>query len=224
MIEADRLTKTYGYAGNVIPALQEVSLSIPSGQRVAIVGKSGSGKSTLLNMLAGLDRPTSGMLSVADQRLDQMSRNQMARYRGRCVGVVFQSFQLLPNQTAQKNVELPLILAGMAKQGRQEVAEGWLKRVGLAHRADHLPFALSGGEQQRVAIARAMAHRPDLLLADEPTGNLDSATAVQIEDLILQLCEETSATFVLVTHDEHMASRCSSRRFLMSDGSLAEAG
>lgn len=222
MIRTDQLTKTYGHAGSQISALADVNLSIDAGERVAIVGKSGSGKSTLLNLLAGLDFPTSGTLAVAGQRLDQMRRNEMARYRCRQVGIVFQSFQLLPQHDAQKNVELPLVLAGMPQRDRRKISGQWLERVGLENRADHLPYALSGGEQQRVAIARAMVHRPQLLLADEPTGNLDSATAEQIEQLIIDLCEECGTTFVLVTHDQHLASRCSTRRLRMTDGSLAE--
>ncbi len=222
MIQADQLAKTYGYAGHSIPAVSDVTLSVQPGERVAIVGKSGSGKSTLLNLLAGLDRPTSGTLTVGGQRLDQMGRNEMARYRCRHVGLVFQSFQLLPQSSAQKNVELPLILAGMSQRERQQQSRQWLERVGLGNRSEHLPYALSGGEQQRVAIARALVHQPPLLLADEPTGNLDSATARQIEQLIMELCAETAATFFLVTHDEQLAARCSTRRFRMTDGSLAE--
>lgn len=222
MISADCLSKTYGHAGHQVPALNQVTLSVEAGQRVAIVGKSGSGKSTLLNLLAGLDHPTAGTLAVDGQRLDQMRRPQMARYRCHAVGVVFQSFQLLPHHTALKNVELPLILGRLPRRERQQVAYEWLERVGLADRADHLPYALSGGEQQRVAIARALVHRPRLLLADEPTGNLDSTTAQQIEQLMINLCDETGATFVFVTHDDQLAQRCSHRCFQMTDGSLSE--
>jgi predicted ABC-type transport system involved in lysophospholipase L1 biosynthesis ATPase subunit len=222
LIHASDVSKTYGHAGHQIAALDRVSLSVESGQKIAIVGKSGSGKSTLLNLLAGLDHPTTGTLAVNDQRLDQMRRHEMAKYRCSCVGVIFQAFQLLPHHTAVKNIELPLVLSRMPRDQRTTVAHQWLDRVGLTDRARHLPYALSGGEQQRVAIARALVHRPRLLLADEPTGNLDSTTADQIEQLILELCDETKATFVLVTHDERLAARCSDRQFRMADGSLSE--
>ncbi len=222
MINAAGLSKTYGHAGHSIPALRDISLTIDAGERVAIVGKSGSGKSTLLNLLAGLDHPTSGTLVVDGQNLDQMRRGDMAHYRCRSVGIVFQAFQLLPHLTAVKNIELPLILGRVPRRQREQTAHQWLQRVGLAQRADHLPYALSGGEQQRVAIARALVHLPRLLLADEPTGNLDSATAEQIEQLIMELCAETAATFVLVTHDQQLASRCSTRHFRMADGTISE--
>ncbi len=222
MINANRLSRTYGHAGRSVAALAEVSLSVEAGQKIAIVGKSGSGKSTLLNLLAGLDRPTSGTLAVGGRQLNQMSRREMARYRCSDVGVIFQAFQLLPHHSALQNVELPLTLGGVSRNRRRNEATQWLRRVGLADRADHLPYALSGGEQQRVAIARAMVHRPGLLLADEPTGNLDSLTAQQIQALILELCEETGATFVLVTHDEQLAAKCGDRRFRMADGKISE--
>lgn len=203
-----------------VAALLDFSVSIASGERVAVVGKSGSGKSTLLNLLAGLDRPTSGTLSVDGNRLDQMSRNQMAAYRAKTIGVVFQAFQLLPQRTALQNVELPLLFCRVDRQERHERAEYWLERVGLADRMNHQPYALSGGERQRVAIARALIHRPRLLLADEPTGNLDTKSATQVESLMMELCEEQDVTFVLVTHDRGLAERCGSRIIEMKDGTM----
>ncbi|MCL4153370.1 UNVERIFIED_CONTAM: hypothetical protein GTU68_054264 [Idotea baltica] len=183
---------------------------VDAGQRVAIVGKSGSGKSTLLNLMAGLDRPSAGTLSIGGQRLDQT------------IGVVFQAFQLLPQRTALQNVELPLLFSKMPRHERHELARLWLEKVGLSKRASHHPYALSGGEQQRVAIARALVHQPKLLLADEPTGNLDSVSAHQVEDLMLELCRESNITFVLVTHNSGLAERCSDRLIRMFDGQMVE--
>ncbi|MEZ6134778.1 MAG: ABC transporter ATP-binding protein [Pirellulaceae bacterium] len=225
LIVADALSKSYGQSGqHVIRALDGVSLSVLTGERVAVVGKSGSGKSTLLNLLAGLDRPTAGSLKIDGRQLDRFTRNEMARYRCQTVGIIFQSFQLLPQRTALQNVELPLMLSGVPSRRRRLQALEWLDRVGLASRAAHLPYALSGGEQQRVAIARALVHHPRLLLADEPTGNLDSVTADQIQSLLLDLCSDGSVTFVLVTHDDHLASRCCNRTVAMGDGKLMEGG
>lgn len=190
---------------------------------MAISGRSGSGKSTLLNLLAGLDRADSGTLEVAAQRLDQMSRRQMATYRLDTVGMIFQAFQLIPQRTAFQNVELPLILQGKSRAERKEVASSWLARVGLADRMDHLPHALSGGEQQRVAIARCLVNHPSVVFADEPTGNLDSSTADTIAELLEELCENEGLTYVLVTHDNELAKRHSNRRMIMSDGRLTDS-
>lgn len=222
MIQAQSLTKTYGKSTGQVTAVRELDLAIEPGEHVAVVGKSGSGKSTLLNLLAGLDRPTGGMLSVAGRRLDSMSRHEMASYRSQTVGMVFQSFQLVPQRTALQNIELPLILAGKHARQRREQATEWLERVGLAERADHFPYELSGGEQQRVAVARALANRPRVLLADEPTGNLDSATAGDIQQLLAQLCEQSQLTFVLVTHETELASSLCNRQLTMIDGQLHE--
>jgi putative ABC transport system ATP-binding protein len=222
MIIAENVSKRYGRAESSVAALCDVNLTVAAGERLAIVGKSGSGKSTLLNLLAGLDRPSSGCLTVAERRLDQMHRNSMAAYRRQTVGVIFQAFQLLPHRTALQNVELPLLLNGASVATRRTQAIEWLQRVGLAHRMNHLPYALSGGEQQRVAIARALVHSPALLLADEPTGNLDSATANQIQSQLLELCAASAVTFILVTHDSQLADRCCTRQVRMSDGKLTE--
>ena len=222
LIEASQLSKHYKSGTVEVSALRDFSLSVDSGQRLAIVGKSGSGKSTLLNLMAGLDRPSEGTLSIGGHRLDQMTSNQMANYRGQTIGVVFQAFQLLPQRTALQNVELPLLFSKTPRRERHGLAQHWLEKVGLAKRASHHPYALSGGEQQRVAIARALVHQPKLLLADEPTGNLDSASAHQVEDLMLELCRESNITFVLVTHDPGLAERCSDRLIRMSDGQMVE--
>lgn len=223
MIIANAVTKTYGSQRTQVTALRSVSLEVPQSQRLGIIGKSGSGKSTLLNLLSGLDQPTSGSLTVGEQRLDQMGRSEMAQYRRQTVGIIFQAFQLLPNRTALQNVEIPLILDGMPRSQRRELALDWLERVGLRERMHHFPYALSGGEQQRVAIARALIHQPRLLLADEPTGNLDSATAEQVRRLIMELCRSSGVTFVLVTHDRHLAAECCERQVRMNDGELSES-
>lgn len=199
--------------------LHEISFSVAAGQTVAIVGASGSGKSTLLGLLAGLDRPSSGSVVLAGESLTALDEDACAILRGRLLGFVFQSFQLLPSLTALENVMLPLELAGVA-QARTE-AEYWLARVGLAHRLQHYPKHLSGGEQQRVALARAFAPNPKLILADEPTGNLDAATGQQIIELMFAMNAERATTLILVTHDEAIATRCG-RRLRMNAGCLEE--
>lgn len=222
MIQAQSLTKSYGKSTGTVCAVRELEFAIDAGERVAIVGKSGSGKSTLLNLLAGLDRPSEGSLTVDGRRLDSMSRREMARYRLQTVGIIFQAFQLVPQRTALQNVELPLILAGRPEDERRAEAAAWLERVGLAERAGHFPYELSGGEQQRVAIARSLVNRPQVLLADEPTGNLDSSTAGEVVSLLEQLCHYSQLTFVLVTHDTELAGRLCPRRLTMIDGQLQE--
>ena len=222
MIQAESLSRVYGDGDQRVTAVKDLNLEIESGTRAAIIGMSGSGKSTFLNLLAGLDSPTGGTLTVSGDRLDQMDRTQMANYRRDVVGMVFQSFQLIPQRTAIQNVELPLLLRGCSVAERRTAAIEWLKKVGLGHRLHHFPYQLSGGEQQRVAIARALIHGPRILLADEPTGNLDSSTAEQIEDLLTELCLESEVTFVVVTHNVQLAYRISDRRFSMSDGVLTE--
>ena len=197
--------------------LQGVDLSIAAGETVAIVGASGAGKSTLLGLLAGLDEPTGGQVSIGGQDLFALDEDGRARLRGEKVGFVFQAFQLLPNLTALENVMLPLELAG--RHDASQVAEGVLQRVGLAERASHYPKQLSGGEQQRVAIARAFAPHPQVLFADEPTGNLDRRTGERIIDLLFQLNAEQGTTLVLVTHDQHLAARCQ-RQLELDEGQL----
>ena len=200
------LGKTVDNGGTPLTILQDISFAVMPGETVAIIGASGSGKSTLLGLLAGLDEPTAGEVRLDDHALTGLDEDARAKLRGRLLGFVFQSFQLLPSLTALENVMLPLELAGLARS--TAVAADWLGRVGLAHRLKHYPKHLSGGEQQRVALARAFAPNPRLVLADEPTGNLDAATGQQIIDLMFELNAREGTTLVLVTHDEAIAARC----------------
>jgi putative ABC transport system ATP-binding protein len=197
--------------------LDDVSFTIDAGATVAIVGASGSGKTTLLGLLAGLDRPTSGTVWLGDTSLDGLSEDARAALRQRWLGFVFQSFQLLPALTALENVMLPLELAGASNAAGR--AREWLANVGLAARLGHYPKQLSGGEQQRVAIARAFSGEPKVLMADEPTGNLDGATGAEIADLMFRLNRERGTTLVLVTHETTLASRCV-RRLSLAAGRL----
>lgn len=199
--------------------LCDIDLSIFGGESVAIVGPSGSGKSTLLGILAGLDTPSSGKVLLNGEDFFQLDEDGRAGRRGALIGFVFQSFQLLPSLSALENVMLPLELNGLPRA--VETATDVLQRVGLGARLHHYPRQLSGGEQQRVAIARAFAPKPKLLLADEPTGNLDSRTGGQVIDLLFELNKERQTTLVLVTHDENLARRCS-RRVVMQSGSMSE--
>ncbi len=217
------LTKTYGHADSPVYALRGVTFEGRSkGERVAApLGKSGSGKSTLLNLLGGLDRPTSGSLDVAGHSIARLTGRQLARFRYVSVGMIFQSFNLIHSRNAWQNVELPLIFAGQPPRERRVVARRALEAVGLAARLDHRPAEMSGGENQRVAIARALANRPQILLADEPTGNLDSATAREVVRLIREHVEERQATLILVTHDEDLAAACTDRLLRLKDGQLA---
>ena len=212
------LGKTVDNGGEPLTILQDISFSVMPGETVAIVGASGSGKSTLLGLLAGLDEPSSGEVRLDGETLNALSEDQRARLRGRLLGFVFQSFQLLPSLTAVENVMLPLELAGVAKGS--ELARTWLERVGLAHRLQHYPKHLSGGEQQRFALARAFAPNPRLVLADEPTGNLDAATGQQIIELMFDLNTKQGTTLLLVTHDEAIAARCG-RILRIQSGRLA---
>ena len=221
VIEVSRLTKRVDNGGEPLTILHENSFSVAAGETVAIVGASGSGKSTLLGLLAGLDLPTSGSVTLAGEPLVDLDEDARAMLRGRLLGFVFQSFQLLPSLNAIENVMLPLELAGTAN-ARSE-AEFWLKRVGLAHRLRHYPKHLSGGEQQRVALARAFAPNPRLVFADEPTGNLDAATGHQIIELMFTINAERGTTMILVTHDEEIAARCG-RRLRMHTGEIVEVG
>ena len=200
------LAKTVDSGGEPLTILQDISFSVMPGETVAIVGASGSGKSTLLGLLAGLDVPTAGEIRLDGTSLAALDEDQRAIQRGRLLGFVFQSFQLLPSLNALENVMLPLELAGAGNAAT--VASDWLARVGLAQRLKHYPKTLSGGEQQRVALARAFAPEPRLLLADEPTGNLDAATGQQIIDLMFDLNASQGKTLILVTHDEAIAARC----------------
>lgn len=206
ILSARNLIKVVPSAEGQLTILDDLSLQLAAGDSLAIVGSSGSGKSTLLGLLAGLDLPSSGSIDLAGHDLASLDEDQRARVRAEHVGFVFQSFQLLDSLNALENVMLPLELEGRA-DARQQAAE-LLDRVGLGQRLSHYPRQLSGGEQQRVAIARAFAAQPDVLFADEPTGNLDSHTGAHISDLLFELNKERGATLVLVTHDEHLAQRC----------------
>ncbi|QSI78903.1 ABC transporter ATP-binding protein [Niveibacterium microcysteis] len=207
VLEAVDLLKRVDGVDGELTILQQISFSVGAGETVAVVGESGSGKSTLLGLLAGLDVPSSGTVKLRGTDLFLLNEDDRARMRGEALGFVFQSFQLLPALTALENVMMPLELAG--RRDPTPVANRWLDRVGLSHRVGHYPKHLSGGEQQRVALARAFAVQPAVLLADEPTGNLDAATGLQIADLMFDMNREAGTTLVLVTHDERLAARCS---------------
>ena len=215
------LCKEVQDASGKLAILRDISFLLGAGQTVAIVGASGSGKSTLLGILAGLDTPTAGQVQLAGQDLFALDEDQRAALRARHVGFVFQSFQLMPSLTALENVMLPLELAGVPDAKAQAMA--MLQRVGLGERLQHRPKVLSGGEQQRVALARAFVVKPDLLLADEPTGSLDHATGAAIMDLMFALNREQGTTLVLVTHDRQLADRCE-RRLTIEAGQLSEQG
>mgnify|MGYP006276416107 CR=1 FL=1 len=220
MIQIEDLTKTYVMGEETVTALDSVSLSIFRGESIAIIGPSGSGKSTLMNILGGLDRPTRGRYRFEGDEVAHFSDDQLADFRNRRIGFVFQSFQLLPRLSALQNVELPMVYAGAAPRARRERAAELLERVGLGTRMGHRPNQLSGGQQQRVAIARSLANQPDLLLADEPTGALDSATGIEVLALFQKLNAE-GLTIVLVTHDRGVAD-AARRRIAFRDGRVTE--
>ena len=220
-VRAAGVNKTVSTVAGDLTIVRDIDLSIPAGESLAIVGASGSGKTTLLGILAGLDLPTSGTVDLAGERITEMDEEARALLRGRCVGFVFQNFQLLASLTAAENVMLPLELAGTADAG--ERAAELLDRVGLAERGHHYPRQLSGGEQQRVAIARAFACRPQILFADEPTGNLDTATGARVIDLLFGLNADYNTTLILVTHDDRLARRCA-RQVTLAAGALTSTG
>jgi len=219
MLKVERLTKTYATAGGALTVLREVSFDLPAGDSLAIVGPSGSGKTTLLGLCAGLDLPSGGSVTLAGEALSDRDEDARARVRNAHVGFVFQNFQLIPTLTALENVLVPLELRG--ESGREEEARALLGRVGLADRAGHYPVQLSGGEQQRVALARAFINAPKILFCDEPTGNLDGATAATMTSLIFGLNRERGTTLVLVTHDPELAKRCS-RIIRLKNGAVVE--
>jgi predicted ABC-type transport system involved in lysophospholipase L1 biosynthesis ATPase subunit len=223
-IRAVEVRKVYGTKHAQVEALRGISIEIAGGERVALLGKSGSGKSTLLNLLGGLDRPSSGGLRVGGRDLHQLSGREMARFRSTTVGMIFQSFNLISSRSAVGNVELPMVFAGRSPRERLAAARGALEAVGLGSRLNHRPAQLSGGESQRVAIARALVNRPRVILADEPTGNLDSHTAQQVMALILDHVREHAATLILVTHDEELAASCTDRVVRLVDGRIASEG
>jgi putative ABC transport system ATP-binding protein len=219
MIELHQLEKTVPMGGGALTILYPLDLAIPRGQFVAIMGPSGSGKSTLLGLLAGLDRPSGGEIRINGAALNGMNEDDLARFRGRTIGFVFQSFQLIPTLTALENVQVPLEILG--DRGARQRAVDLLAQVGLQQRGHHYPAQLSGGEQQRVAIARAFACRPPVLLADEPTGNLDSVTGSKVIDLLRELHQEQGVTLVLVTHDADIAG-AAERVIRLMDGRVVE--
>ncbi len=219
-IRAVDLRKVYGTKDAQVEALRGISIEVAAGERVALLGKSGSGKSTLLNLLGGLDRPSSGELRVGGRDLHQLSGWEMARFRSLTVGIIFQSFNLIASRSAAENVELPMVFTGRSPRDRIAVARKALEAVGLGARLKHRPDQLSGGESQRVAIARALVNRPRVVLADEPTGNLDSQTAQHIMALILDHVREHAATLILVTHDEDLAATCTDRVIRLVDGRI----
>ena len=218
MIQVRALTKSIDTGTHRVEILKGIDLEIPRGQVAAIMGPSGSGKSTLLGLLAGLDTPTSGQVILDGEDITNLGEDEMALLRGRKIGFVFQSYHLLPTLTAEENVLLPMELAGRENGGRARARE-LLDRVGLGGRFDHYPVQLSGGEQQRVALARAFALRPPILLADEPTGNLDSTTGRAVLDLILTLNREQGTTMVMVTHEQALADSAD-RRIVLHDGKV----
>ena len=219
-VRTENVCRHYPMGGSVIRAVDGISLSIERGEFVALLGQSGSGKSTLLNLLAGLDRPTSGSVVVQGRDLARMSSEDLAQYRRNDVGMVFQAFHLIPSMTITENVELPMRFAEVERAERTQRVRQSLEQVGLGHRLGHRPSELSGGEQQRVSLARALANRPQLLLADEPTGNLDSRTGEEILNLIRDLSLTLGMTVVMVTHERALAERFAQRLIFLGDGKL----
>ncbi len=217
-VRVEEVTKTYGSPRSEVSALCGVSLDVRRGERVALLGKSGSGKSTLLNLIGGLDRPSSGRIEAGGRDLAAMTDKELAAYRLTTVGMIFQAYNLILSRTAVENVELPMILAGREKKDRRAAARAALEAVGLGQRLGHRPSELSGGEHQRVAIARALVNRPEILLADEPTGNLDSATSAEIIALLVREISQAGTTLIMVTHDEELARNTADRIVFFKDG------
>jgi len=221
MIQLSRVSKTYRMGEEVIHALWEVDLEVAAGEFVAVVGPSGSGKSTLMHIIGGLDSPTSGTVLVDGQDLSRAKDRVLSQYRNKKVGFIFQTFNLQPTYTALENVALPLVLAGVAPKRRRELAQAALETVGLVDRMKHRPGELSGGQRQRVAIARALANDPAILLADEPTGNLDSRTGRETMELLARANQERGVTLILVTHDVDIAEHAR-RTLYLRDGRIVE--
>lgn len=223
-VRAERVSRHYEMGTAVIRAVDDVTLEVRSGEFVALLGSSGSGKSTLLNLMAGLDRPTGGAIFADGRNLSELSSLELARYRSKTVGMVFQSFNLLPRMTLEENVELPLRLAEVDRAERGKRVADALERVRLEKRLSHRPSELSGGEQQRAALARALVNRPTLLFADEPTGNLDSATGESIMLLLKEIQQTLGMTIVMVTHERPLAERFANRIVSLADGKLLNDG
>ena len=220
ILEARNVTREYRMSAETVRALSDVSVSIERGEFAAILGTSGSGKSTLLNLFGGLDRPTSGEILFDGKSLSPLTSLEMSRYRLNSVGMIFQNFNLIPTMTALENVALSLAFAGSGRQERKIRALKLLESVGLAHRATHRPSELSGGEQQRVSSARAIANNPQVLLADEPSGNLDSSRAGEVMELLNEMRLKDGRTVILVTHDQELASRYATRILRLKDGKV----
>jgi len=220
MLQTRQLSRHYMMGASLVKALDNLTLEIADGEFVALLGTSGSGKSTLLNLIGGLDQPTSGTLTVHGKDLAGLSRDDLSLHRRHTVGMIFQSFNLVPTMTATENVALSLMFAGVPRAERNTRAAALLDSLGLGGRQHHRPKELSGGEQQRVAVARALANQPPLLLADEPTGNLDSRTSTEIMDLIHGLNSRDGKTIVLVTHDAALAARYARRTVTLLDGHI----
>src|SRR5579862_1085321 len=223
-IHTDHLTRHYQMGAALVRAAQDVTLDIAAGDFVAVLGSSGSGKSTLLNLIAGLDRPTSGAILAHGRNLAEMNSEELAKYRSHTVGIVFQNFNLLPRMTLEENVELPLRLAEVDRNERTARVREAVERVRLGARLTHRPTELSGGEQQRAALARALVNRPTILLADEPTGNLDSATGDEIMLLLREINETLGVTIIMVTHERPRAERFAHRMIEMRDGQVVSDG
>jgi putative ABC transport system ATP-binding protein len=222
LLEARNVSKVYQMGATSVTALDSVSLNMEEGEFVSIQGTSGSGKSTLLNMVGGLDHPTTGEVLFNSKPLAPLGKKEMARYRRYSVGMIFQNFNLIPTMTAEENVGLALAFGGIRGVQRRQRAEDLLGRVGLSDRLAHRPSELSGGEQQRVAIARALANNPKVLLADEPTGNVDSTRAHELLALLREMVTKDSLTILMVTHDRELATGFSDRIILMKDGRVVE--
>jgi putative ABC transport system ATP-binding protein len=219
-IQAEQLCRHYHMGEAVIRAVDGLNLQVRAGEFVALLGSSGSGKSSVLNLIAGLDRPTSGSVVVQDRDLAKLSREELAGYRLRTVGMVFQSFNLIASMTLAENVELPMRFAEVDRGQRDSLAREALTRVGLQARMNHRPSELSGGEQQRAALARALINCPQLLLADEPTGNLDSRTGTEIMNMVREFNQQLGMTVVMVTHERALAERYAQRLIFLADGKL----
>ncbi len=224
LLEARNVSKVYQMGTTSVAALDNVSLTMQEGEFVSIQGTSGSGKSTLLNMVGGLDHPTNGEILFNSKPLAPLSKKEMARYRRYSVGMIFQNFNLIPTMTAEENVRLALAFGGIRGMQRRKRAADLLGRVGLSDRLTHRPSELSGGEQQRVAIARALANNPKVLLADEPTGNVDSTRAHELLALLREMVTRDSLTILMVTHDRELATSFADRMILMKDGRVVEEG
>ena len=219
IIRTVNLRKVYRVGNEKVIALNDVNLAIEPGEVCCIVGASGSGKSTLLNQLAGLEKPTRGQVFIGKHEINTMTENELAKFRQAHLGFIFQSYNLLPNLTAAENVALPLMFKGMPRKTRLKLAKEELKKMGLVKRANHKPTEMSGGQQQRVGIARAFVAKPKVIFADEPTGNLDSATTRQVLYRILQMARENNITFVMVTHERELAG-CADRVITIMDGKV----